>query len=157
MNLTHVYGCVPAGEPAHVHPDQHAMAAMIPSLGTDSGNELLYFANDGGVYRTLNGFSGMSGNCSALNQFDDLNQNLGSLTQFIRFSQHPSDRNTLLGARREMDLPPPMRRVRILPGSTSWAPMAPIRRSIRLAPRTGMRRTRTCRRAAWEFNSAAAE
>ena len=98
MNLTHVYGCVPAGAPAHVHPDQHAMAAMIPSLGTDSENELLYFANDGGVYRTLNGFSGLtSGSCSALNQFDDLNQNLGSLTQFIGFSQHPSDRNTLLG------------------------------------------------------------
>ena len=98
MNLTHVYGCVPAGAPAHVHPDQHAMAAMIPNLGTDSGNELLYFANDGGVYRALNGFSGLSsGSCSALNQFDDLNQNLGSLTQFITFSQHPSDRNTLFG------------------------------------------------------------
>jgi hypothetical protein len=98
MNLTHVYGCVPAGAPAHVHPDQHAMAAMIPSVGTDSGDELLYFANDGGVYRTLNGFSGLtSGSCSALNQFDDLNQNLGSLTQFIGFSQHPSDRDTLLG------------------------------------------------------------
>ena len=98
MNLTHVYGCVPAGALAHVHPDQHAMAAMIPSVGTDSGNELLYFANDGGVNRALNGFSGLSsGSCSALNQFDDLNQNLGSLTQFISFSQHPSDRNTLLG------------------------------------------------------------
>jgi hypothetical protein len=98
MNLTHVYGCVPAGAPAHLHADQHAMAAMIPSVGTDSGNELLYFANDGGVYRTLNGFSGLSsGSCSALNQFDDLNQNLGSLTQFISFSQHPTDRNTLLG------------------------------------------------------------
>lgn len=98
MNLTHVYGCVPAGAPAHVHPDQHAIAAMIPSVGTDSGNELLYFANDGGVYRALNGFSGLtSGSCSALNQFDDLNQNLGSLAQFIGFSQHPSDHNTLLG------------------------------------------------------------
>ncbi|HEX6822903.1 MAG TPA: hypothetical protein VF123_12660 [Candidatus Sulfotelmatobacter sp.] len=98
MNLTHVYGCVPAGAPAHVHPAQHAMAAMIPRVGADSGNELLYFANDGGVYRTLNGFSGLTGgSCSALNQFDDLNQNLGSLAQFISFSQHPSDRNTLLG------------------------------------------------------------
>ncbi len=98
MNLTHAYGCIPAGAPAHVHPHQHAMAAMIPSVGTDSGNELLYFANDGGVYRTLNGFSGLtSGSCSALNQFDDLNQNLGSLAQFISFSQHPTDGNTLLG------------------------------------------------------------
>ena len=88
----------PAGAPAHVHADQHAMTGMIPSVGTDSGNELLYFANDGGVYRTLNGFSGLSsGSCSALNQFDDLNQNLGSLAQFVSFSQHPSDRNMLLG------------------------------------------------------------
>jgi hypothetical protein len=94
INLTHVYGCVPISAPAHVHPDQHALAFTIPS----TGNALMYFANDGGIYRALNGFTGLtSGSCSGTNQFDDLNQNLGSMTQFVSFSEHPSDPNTLLG------------------------------------------------------------
>jgi hypothetical protein len=106
INLTHVYGCIPAGAPAHVHPDQHGMAAMIPTLGTDSGNELVYFANDGGIYRVLNGFSGLNnGTCSAVNPFEDLNQNLGSLAQFVSFSQHPSDANTLLGGTQDNGSP----------------------------------------------------
>jgi hypothetical protein len=98
MNLTHVYGCAPIAAPAHVHPDQHALAYMIPNSGSDSGNALMYFANDGGIYRALNGFGGLNtGACSGLNQFDDLNQNLGSMTQFVSFSQHPSNQNILLG------------------------------------------------------------
>lgn len=105
MNLTHAYGCIPAGAPAHVHPDQHALDAIIPSSGSDSGNELLYFANDGGIYRLLDGFSGLNGTCSALNPFDDLNRNLGSLAQFVSFSQHPSDANTLLGGTQDNGSP----------------------------------------------------
>ena len=98
MNLTHVYGCDPISAPAHVHPDQHALAYTIPTSGSDSGNALMYFANDGGIYRALNGYSGLNtGACSGANQFDDLNQNLGSMTQFISFSQHPTDPNTVLG------------------------------------------------------------
>lgn len=98
MNLTHAYGCVPISAPAHVHPDQHELAYMIPTYGSDSGNALLFFANDGGVYRSLNGFSGLdTGACSGSNEFEDLNQNLGSMTQFVSFSQHPTDPNTLLG------------------------------------------------------------
>jgi len=106
MNLTHVYGCIPISAPAHVHPDQHAMAYMIPTSGTDSGNALLFFANDGGLYRALNGFSGLNtGSCSGTNQFDDLNQNLGSMTQFVSFSQHPTDLNTLLGGTQDNGTP----------------------------------------------------
>jgi hypothetical protein len=106
MNLTHVYGCDPIGAPAHVHPDQHALAYMIPTSGSDSGNALLYFANDGGIYRALNGFAGLNtGSCSGTNQFDDLNQNLGSMTQFVSFSQHPSDANTLLGGSQDNGSP----------------------------------------------------
>jgi hypothetical protein len=102
MNLTHVYGCVPIGALAHVHPDQHALAYMIPS----SGNALMYFANDGGIYRALNGFTGLTtGSCSGTNQFDDLNQNLGSMTQFVSFSQHPTDPNTLLGGTQDNGSP----------------------------------------------------
>jgi hypothetical protein len=118
MNLTHVYGCSPIGAPAHVHPDQHAMAYMIPASGSDSGNALMYFANDGGIYRALNGFSGLNtGACSGINQFDDLNQNLGSMAQFVSFSQHPTDMNTMLGERRIMVPPPPARQRRIQAGS----------------------------------------
>ena len=98
INLTHAYGCDPIAAPAHVHPSQHALAAMIPASGTETGNALMYFANDGGIYRALNAYSGLtSGSCPGTNQFDDLNQNLGSLAQFVTFSQHPTDLNTLLG------------------------------------------------------------
>jgi hypothetical protein len=106
MNLTHVYGCDPIGAPAHVHPDQHALAAMIPASGSDSGNSLLYFANDGGIYRALNGYTGLNtGACSGTNQFDDLNQNLGSMTQFVSFSQHPSNASILLGGTQDNGSP----------------------------------------------------
>jgi hypothetical protein len=106
LNLTHVYGCSPIAAPAHVHPDQHALAYTIPASGTDSGNALMYFANDGGIYRTLDGFGGLNtGSCSLTNQFDDLNQNLGSMTQFVSFSQHPTDANTLLGGTQDNGSP----------------------------------------------------
>ena len=59
INLTHVYGCSPIAGPAHVHPAQHAMAGLIPATGSDSGNALLYFANDGGIYRALDGYNGL--------------------------------------------------------------------------------------------------
>ena len=98
VNLTHVYGCDPIAAPSHVHPAQHALAFAIPTGGSDNGGGLIYFANDGGIYRALNEFTGLtSGSCSGTNQFDDLNQNLGSMTQFVSFSQDPSNSNTLLG------------------------------------------------------------
>ncbi|MGA8430216.1 MAG: hypothetical protein WB729_10375 [Candidatus Sulfotelmatobacter sp.] len=98
VNLTHVYGCDPIAAPSHVHPDQHALAFAIPTGGSDNGGGLIYFANDGGIYRSLNAFTGLtSGSCSGTNQFDDLNQNLGSMTQFVSFSQDPSNSGTLLG------------------------------------------------------------
>ncbi len=102
LNLTHVYGCDPLSALAHVHPDQHAIAYTIPT----SGSDLMYFANDGGIYRTLNGFTGLTtGSCSGTNQFDDLNQNLGSMTQFVSFSQHPTDPNTLFGGTQDNGSP----------------------------------------------------
>jgi hypothetical protein len=106
LNLTHVYGCAPISAPAHVHPDQHALAYAIPNAGSDAGNALLYFANDGGIYRALDGFGGLNtGACSGTNQFDDLNQNLGSMTQFVSFSQDPFSPNIILGGTQDNGSP----------------------------------------------------
>ncbi len=106
MNLTHVYGCDPLGAPAHVHPDQHVLSYMIPTSGVDYGADLMYFANDGGVYRALNGFTGLAtGSCSGTNQFDDLNQNLGPMTQFVAFSQSAANPNVILGGTQDNGSP----------------------------------------------------
>jgi len=79
---------------------------MIPTSGGDSDNALMYFANDGGIYRALDGFGGLTtGSCSGTNQFDDLNQNLGSMTQFVSFSQHPTDPNTIIGGTQDNGSP----------------------------------------------------
>jgi hypothetical protein len=96
INLTHVFGCPPNfGSIAHVHPSQHALAF----LQVNSNHQVvMYFANDGGIYRALDGYTGLiTGDCGGSNQFDSLNETLGSITQFVSFSQHPTDPNTILG------------------------------------------------------------
>jgi len=66
----------------------------------------MYFANDGGIYRTLNGYTGLnSGTCGGSNLFDSLNQTLGSMTQFVSFSQHPTDPNIILGGTQDNGSP----------------------------------------------------
>ncbi|HST08767.1 MAG TPA: exo-alpha-sialidase, partial [Terriglobales bacterium] len=98
LNLTHVYGCFSI---ANVHPDQHHLAGIIAG-----GKEAMYFANDGGVYRSLDGYTGLlTGTCGGRNQFDDLNGTLGSMTQFVSFSVHPTDANTLLGGTQDNGSP----------------------------------------------------
>jgi hypothetical protein len=96
LNLTHVYGCPPnLGSIARVHPSQHAMDFLQINGGAQV---VMYFANDGGIYRTLDGYSGLtSGDCGSPNQFDSLNQTIGSMTQFVSLAQHPTDANTLFG------------------------------------------------------------
>lgn len=98
VNLTHVYGC---SSIARVHPDQHSLSFLIVN-----GKSILYFANDGGIYRALDGYTGLTtGTCGGSNQFDSLNQTLGSMTQFVSFSQHPSDANTILGGTQDNGSP----------------------------------------------------
>jgi hypothetical protein len=114
MNLTHAYGCDPFGAPAHVHPGQHALAFTIPATGAD----LMYFANDGGMYRALNGFTGLTtGSCTGTNLFDDLNQNLGSMTQFVCFSESATDANLILGGSQDNGSPA----TATATTSTSWS------------------------------------
>jgi len=101
INLTHVYGCPVLGELAHVHPDQHDLAFMVAS-GKASG----YFAHDGGISRTLDGYAGLkSGTCTTSNQFDSLSQTLGSMTEFVSFSVHPTSADILLGGTQDNGSP----------------------------------------------------
>jgi len=100
LNLTHVYGCSTI---ANVHPDEHGLDFMVVG-----GKDIMYFGNDGGVYRALNGFTGLDiGACNSpgTNQFDDLNATMGSMTQFVSFSVHPTDQNTVLGGTQDNGSP----------------------------------------------------
>ena len=98
MNLTHVYGC---SDIAHFHPDQHAIDFLVTN-----GTALLYFANDGGIYRSLDGFSNLiTGTCGSTNQFDDLNAALGPMEQFVSVSQSASDANLIFGGSQDNGAP----------------------------------------------------
>ena len=98
LNLTHVYGCFSI---SNVHPDQHHLAGVVVG-----GKELMYFVNDGGVYRALDGYTGLTtGTCGGHNQFDNLNGTLGSLTQFVSFSTHPTNADILLGGTQDNGSP----------------------------------------------------
>jgi hypothetical protein len=103
INLTHVYGCNPGplGEPAHVHPDQHGLAFMV--VGAKAPG---YFAHDGGISRTLDGYAGLnSGSCTIPNQFDSLSQTLGSMTEFVSFSLDPTSADIVLGGTQDNGSP----------------------------------------------------
>ncbi|MGO9126578.1 MAG: hypothetical protein ACLP6G_17035 [Terriglobales bacterium] len=92
LNLTHAYGC---SSIALVHPAQHALAFQLPNSNTD----IMYFANDGGLYRALNGYNLLDGSCDGhAPPFDSLNQTLGSMTQLVSFSQSPDFSTILAGA-----------------------------------------------------------
>ncbi|HZR63743.1 MAG TPA: hypothetical protein VFA85_01275 [Terriglobales bacterium] len=98
MNLTHAYGC---SEIARVHPNQHGMDFLIAN-----GVALIFFANDGGVDRALNGYTGLStGVCGETNQFDNLNQTLGPMTQFVSLSQSSTDPNLIFGGTQDNGAP----------------------------------------------------
>jgi hypothetical protein len=114
INLTHVYGCNPGplGSLAHVHPDQHAIAFTVAS-GKSPG----YFAHDGGISRTLDGYTGLNaGSCAGTNQFDSLSQTLGSMTEFVSFSLHPTDENILLGGTQDNGSP----KTATATGTSAW-------------------------------------
>jgi hypothetical protein len=92
LNLTHAYGC---SSIAKVHPAQHAVSFLVVNGNTQ---DVMYFANDGGIYRALDGYTGLTtGTCGGANQFDSLNMTLGSMTQFVSFSQASGDASTILG------------------------------------------------------------
>jgi hypothetical protein len=86
-----------------VHPDEHGLDFLVAG-----GKDIIYFGNDGGVYRALDGYTGLNiGSCATAgnNQFDDLNATIGSMTQFVSFSAHPTDQNTVLGGTQDNGSP----------------------------------------------------
>jgi photosystem II stability/assembly factor-like uncharacterized protein len=78
QKLTHNYDTPMTAVP--VHPDQHAVA-IVPSAPST-----LYFGNDGGIYRSLNG--GVT--------FQNLNGTL-ALSQFNNVVPHPTKANEAIG------------------------------------------------------------
>jgi hypothetical protein len=81
-NLTHAYGCNPTAAPSNVHPDQHGMDFLA------SNANIMYFANDGGIYSTQDG-AAVDGTCTATNatHWRNLNVTLGPMTEYVSFSQ----------------------------------------------------------------------
>ena len=88
-------GC---GTPAGVAPAQHAIAWQTNFSNT--ATPLLYFGNDGGLWRSTDGVQQTGAACSAddASHFDNLNGALGSLAEVNSLSSHPTDSNTLLAA-----------------------------------------------------------
>lgn len=98
INLTHVYGC---SDIAKVYPGQHAI-----DFSNSGASGPIYFANDGGIYRAVNGSSDLTtGTCGLSNQFDSLNATLGPLTQFTSLAASASDPNLLFGGTTENGAP----------------------------------------------------
>jgi hypothetical protein len=78
--------------PAMVAPAQHAIAALALT------QPLLFFGNDGGLWRSTDGVNEQGSACAATDasHFQNLNGGLGSLAEIVHFSQSPSDGNTFL-------------------------------------------------------------
>jgi hypothetical protein len=107
INLTHVYGCSPTGAFSKVHPDQHWFDFL------QSNPNIMFFANDGGIYRTIAALNanGVPASCPAtppsspVFPFENLNSTMGSMTQLVWFSQHPSNQFTILGGTQDNGSP----------------------------------------------------
>jgi hypothetical protein len=86
-NTTNVATCIAS----QVAPAQHAVAT-----GTSAG--LMYFGNDGGLWRTTDGIDQQQPACSADDaaHFENLNGALGSLAEVTSIAQSPGSDSTLL-------------------------------------------------------------
>jgi hypothetical protein len=88
-----VNGCA---APAMVSPAEHAIA--VAAGAGASGAPLVYAANDGGLWRSVDGVNQQQTPCSAddANHFQNLNGGLGSLAEVVGFAEDPVDPATLL-------------------------------------------------------------
>ena len=89
-NTTNVDSCAAA----RVAPSQHDFDT------TFSANGLMYFGNDGGIWRTMDAVSQPQPTCSSDDaaHFQNLNSGIGSLAEVASFSQHPQNENVLMAA-----------------------------------------------------------
>ncbi|HYK37560.1 choice-of-anchor D domain-containing protein [Alloacidobacterium sp.] len=89
-NTTNVDNCAAA----QVAPSQHAFDA------TFGANGLIYFGNDGGLWRTTDDVSQQQSTCSVddASHFQNLNGGIGSLAEVGAFSQDPQNQNVLMAA-----------------------------------------------------------
>ncbi len=84
--------------PAKVSPAQHAMAWQANAA--DTAEPRVFFGNDGGLWRSLDGVRQQSTPCSPddATHFDNLNGSLGSLAEVNGLASDPRDPTTLLVA-----------------------------------------------------------
>ena len=84
--------------PAQVAPSQHSIA--FQPLSGNAAAPLLYFGNDGGLWRSTDGVNQQGTPCSAddSTHFNNLNPALGSLAEVDGLSTHPTDGGIALAA-----------------------------------------------------------
>jgi hypothetical protein len=89
-NTTNTQGCAAA----EVAPAQQAVDSTLGASG------LLYFGNEGGIWRTTDAVNQQAAVCSAddANHFQNLNGGIGSLAQVENFSEDPNNASTWLAA-----------------------------------------------------------
>ena len=106
-NTTNVDSC----SAAQVAPSQHAFESTFGSSG------LMYFGNDGGLWRTTDDVNQQQPTCSTDDavHFQNLNGGIGSLAEVGSFSQHPQNQNVMMAAMGAFGTAAPQ------VGSTAWA------------------------------------
>lgn len=89
-NTTNTQTCTAA----QVAPAQHAVDSTFGAGG------LLYFGNDGGLWRSIDGVNQQAAVCSPddANHFQNLNGGIGSLAEVESFSEDPNNASTWLAA-----------------------------------------------------------
>jgi hypothetical protein len=89
-NTTNTDNCTAA----QLAPSQHAFDATLGASG------LMYFGNDGGLWRTTDAVDQQQPTCSVDDavHFQNLNSGIGSLAEVASFSQHPQNQNVLVAA-----------------------------------------------------------
>lgn len=89
-NTTNVDSCATA----QVASSQHAIDATFGNSG------VMYFGNDGGLWRTADDVSQQQSACSSddASHYQNLNSGIGSLAEIADFSQHPQNEDILMAA-----------------------------------------------------------
>ncbi len=91
-NTTNTAGCVSA----RVAPAQHATAFLAPPAGQTE--PLLYFGNDSGLWRSVDGVDQTGAACASsdASHYQNLNSGLGSLAEVAGLANSATDANVLL-------------------------------------------------------------